>query len=566
MSLSASQQQKILEIRRRKNQDSDVLTRAQLDKIQQIERSRGLGRKPEVGPFLPIEIAKQRGTGKEAVAPPARKVFEEVDIERAPPEKEGLIEGPLLPKEQAEIRDITPGPLEDILGRRREAPERPMAMPEGEAEEEVGIVETAKQIPTFVARTVAQPFEFLRDVSAEAGKKLGEFLPERFKIDRESSLGKVLSVMTPEGGEPIRLPFQKEPLVREPRQFESLRDFAGEGLEAITNVVTAGLPVARGTKVLTRVGVGSGIGASFGTASALKDEDVKTVQDGVGRIVVSSLVGGLLPELPRLVKNFGGGVIGKTSDILNRFTNKKTGEALKVLRKTSPEIIKKYGRVTNPYTLRKNTFNALYENALKKEKGAVSSNAIKKLAKNFIDIEPEGRLGKIARKIAEKKGNWEVKELHNMTLKLKNLLPKSKGSWVGDHSFANGLVRSIRQEISKKSPTYGKVNADWGKVSEFISANKIIDESGSGVVGLGLSSLLGSNVAGPAGAVLGPVVKSAKAQRAVIDAIKALEGAKTNIAATKVIDGMIKAAPDRETINALVRLGVLLGIREIEID
>lgn len=517
----------------------------------------------EFGPFLPPEIAKERGLGQEAVAPTFRepvKAQERVspfgtNIAKTMEEDKGA------PKPPQKKLETAKGKLLAKLG------------PVGLALKalETKPVQKVKDldIPTILARTAAQPFEFLRDVSATIGQKLQPFVPESMKIDPNSTIGQVLSVMTPAGSEAIRLPTQKAPLLKPVDTIDTVREFAGEGITALANAGILVMPAAKvagfapTASTASRVGTNATLGFMFGTGGALEDEEnFKTAKDVLTQGVISGAVAAVVPELPRIMKKVGQKTVDGFFNVLNRFTNKKTGEALQVVRKTPIEIIRKYGNSANPYKTRNKEFDVLYKKALDKVDDVIGADDVANVADDLIKADPEGKIGRIAKEISEHKGEWTLRQLHDLSIKLKGGIPTNAGNWTHDHSIANQTVKALRSLISKKSKDYSAVNTLYGKVSQYIKADQIIDKSGSGIVGISLSALLGNQAAGPVGAVGALVLKSAKAQRFFFEGITKMANAKTPQAASKVFNELMKQAPSKEAANALLRFAVLIGIRE----
>lgn len=521
-----------------------------------------------MGPFLPAQTARSRGIGPSAVAPgPAREEMVEEQIEMKSPvspfgtnigrimEKEKIEEKmePLRQEEQPIDRTAQFGTsIGPIVKRRKEKGPLPSE-------------EFIEKLPTTVARTVSQPFEFLRDVSATAGQKLGQVVPEKFKISRESTLGKILSVMTPEGSEPV-LGEVLKPI----DPISSSREFAGRGIEALANAGLIAMPAGKiagfapGAALKSRLATSGGLGFLFGTGGALQDEEnVKTARDVITQGILAGVVAATVPELPRLFKKVGQKTMSTGIEALNRFTNKRTGEALQTIKNTPIDVIRKYGKSTKPFQLRKQTFDPLYKTALEGSKGKVSSKTVlnNPIIKELIDVEPEGAIGRFAKQIQEKSDDWTLQELQKLQKKIGAKIPKSAATWTHEQSLANQTVKQIKNIIGKMSPQYARINRDYGLATRFITANELINKSGSGVVGTSLAGVMGYGAGGPVGVAASLALKSAKNQRALMVGIKKLANAKSAQQVNKIIAEISKSSGP-EIANALLRISALLSVRE----
>lgn len=416
-----------------------------------------------------------------------------------------------------------------------------------------------KELPTMLARTATKPYEVIRDLGVTIGKKLAPFVPEAFRISPESKIGRTLSVMTPEGGEDIKLPGAQTPLVAKPKEYTSSREVVGDTIEAIADIALAATPF-KGAKLLKDAFKAGKIGFALGTAEALKDENIDSIQGILWEGTKSALMTSLTPIIPRIVKNVGQKTFSESLDALNRFTNKKTGESLKVIRATPKQVIDRYAS-SNGWKLRREDFTPRYEAALAKSNGSVSADKVREVTADFLRADPEGKLGKYAEEINARKNPWSLQELQDLFVnKMDGKLPKYATN--KEQAFAKDSIKGVKNLIAEVSPEYRKVNEEYGKVTQYLNANKIIDESGSGVVGTTLSAVLGGTAAGAPGAAVALTAKSAKAQRLIIEGFKKIEEAKTAQEAKIIYNSMLDALPDKETQDALIRAGILLGIRE----
>jgi len=425
--------------------------------------------------------------------------------------------------------------------------------------------EFAKNFPTEMARIYAQPFEFLRNTASTVGKKIGEQIP--FKIIPEGATREILSTMQ-EGGE-IKLPLQTTPLLGKTKQYETGREFAGEGLEALANIAIATTPIKN--PLLNQVKRGAVIGSTFGVAGGLKDVGASS-EDVVRRGGIGAVVGATLPVAAHGVKK----LVSTVADVLNRFTNKTTGQALKVMRTTDPKIVKEYSALTAPeaYAKRKATFEAQYDLAVGGNKEKITKGAMQTLkatAQDLVDFDADSASIRKFGELFAKAKSWTIQELQTEIRKMGNKLPKNVNNWTADHWMLNNLLKQSRNVIGDQVPQYKSLNALYGAVTKYIKANQVIDEAGAGVVGNVLSGGAGGAIAGfmtgnkwvgGLGALGGMVIKSPKTQRAFITLLKRIEGVESAAIASKMVRQFVQENDLPQVHALLMNMVTQVGLRE----
>lgn len=207
-----------------------------------------------------------------------------------------------------------------------------------------------KNAPTMLARTVAQPVEFVEKTGSTVGKglasldkqnKVGKFLVKKFGITKEGAQA-FKSGMEQD----ITLPGQTEALIKKPTAFTSGREFAGSALEAGLNIGTAfmggvgaGQVAKEGIKLsgkllAKQILIDAAIGSGFGVTTSMQDKNA-TGMDILKSGAIGAGVGALLPQV-------GGGVLkvlGKGAKVLGGAINKGIDKtALKLEQKAIPVV------------------------------------------------------------------------------------------------------------------------------------------------------------------------------------------------------------------------------------
>lgn len=236
------------------------------------------------------------------------------------------------PKDYGQFQD-------DNLIAVEEARNTPATVPNTVEKQGGGFREFARNLPTTLARTVAQPVEFVERLGATIGQGAAKALHVNIPVSKKTrakvqNFNKGFST-------PTVLPTQTTPLIGENRSFNSAREAVGSGLEAGLNVGTAFVGGA-GTSQVFKQGLraslpmlakgavlDAGAGAAFGAAQGLQNKDETKQQIGKDALI-GGVAGALLPPVlgglgKILVK--GGGFLKKGTnaileDVATRLENK----------------------------------------------------------------------------------------------------------------------------------------------------------------------------------------------------------------------------------------------------
>ena len=117
MALSNADRQFLINLRDQGVSKEEAITR--LEKVRQFQQQ-------QAGPFLPAEVARQRGAGAGAVKPTQRGEFERLPQQTG--QSEGLLQGPVMPASLAAEKGVKQDVVSDVLEERaqEEAALRPL--------------------------------------------------------------------------------------------------------------------------------------------------------------------------------------------------------------------------------------------------------------------------------------------------------------------------------------------------------------------------------------------------------------------------------------------------------
>lgn len=193
-----------------------------------------------------------------------------------------------------------------------------------------GLLEFAKNIPTYVARTVSQPVEFIEKLGSTLGAKAAETKVGKKiggKLTSFLGISKKDAEQYKKGLErPITLPKQSTPLIASPTPFKSVREGVGSGVEAAVNIGTAFLGGGAGRQVVKEGAAkltgrmlaknalkDATVGGIYGATSSMQDENA-TGKDIAKSAAIGAGLGAILPPVAGAAIKITGksaGIVGK---------------------------------------------------------------------------------------------------------------------------------------------------------------------------------------------------------------------------------------------------------------